>query len=192
MHAQSLKDLLNNLNLKDATEDILDNLGILPKDIAGTWEYTGSAVEFTSDNAIMSATSGLVSSQIEEKLNVYLEKIGLRQGTFSYEFKTDSTFTTTFNKMKFPGTYSFSEEAGTIILDYGATDRLKGFSITTQASLSSSELNLMFNADKILEFLSKISSSTGESSLSLLTSLVDQYDGLKIGFKLTKQSTPTH
>lgn len=193
MHAQSIKDLLNNLNPDDAAGSFLDHLtgtGVR-NDITGTWEYTGAAVKFTSDNVLMSAASGLASSQIEEKLNEYLQKIGLAPGAFSYEFNSDSTFTTVFKNIKLPGTYSLSQEGGTIGLDYGISDKLKGFSIDAQTSITATTLDLLFNADKILEFLGKISSSTGDSKLSILSSLVGQYDGLKIGFELTKQSTPT-
>lgn len=188
-NAQSLKDLLNNINLKDAAESILDNSDIFRQSLTGTWEYSGAAVKFTSDNVLMTAASGLASSQIEEKLDEYLRKIGLVPGAFSYEFRQDSIFTTVFGKMRFSGTYSFSQDDEEIVLDYGISDKLKGFSINAQASVTAARLDLLFNADKLLEFIGKISSSTGDSKLNVLSSLVSQYDGLKIGFELTGQST---
>ena len=47
-------------------------------------------------------------------------------------------------------------------------------------------MQLLFNADKLLEFISKITSSVGDSKLGALTSLLDQYDGMQIGFELTR------
>ena len=134
----------------------------------------------------MSAASELAAGQVEDKLDEYLQKTGLRQGTFSYVFETDSTFTTVFNKMKFPGTYRFSPEADTIELDYGKSERLKGFTIKTQVTVGINSMELLFNADRIIEFIGKISSSSGDTKLKALSSLISQYDGMKIGFGLTK------
>lgn len=183
---QSLKDLLNKDNIKKAVETVADKLDVLPENITGTWEYTGAAVRFTSDNVLMSAASELAAGQVEDKLDEYLQKTGLRQGTFSYVFETDSTFTTVFNKMKFPGTYRFSPEADTIELDYGKSERLKGFTIKTQVTVGINSMELLFNADRIIEFIGKISSSSGDTKLKALSSLISQYDGMKIGFGLTK------
>lgn len=186
MEAQSLKDLLNKDNIKKVVETVVDKLDVIPENITGTWEYTGAAVKFTSDNTLMSAASELAAGQVEEKLDEYLQKIGLRQGAFSYTFNADSTFTTVFNKMKFPGAYSFSPEADTIELDYGRSEKLKGFTIKTQVTVGLDSMELLFNADKIIEFIGKISSSSGDSKLKALSSLISQYDGMKIGFELTR------
>lgn len=49
-------------------------------------------------------------------------------------------------------------------------------------------MQLLFNADKLLEFIGKISSSVGDARLGTLSSLVEQYDGMKIGFELTRKN----
>ena len=87
---QSLKDLLNKDNIKKAVETVADKLDVLPENITGTWEYTGAAVRFTSDNVLMSAASELAAGQVEDKLDEYLQKAGLRQGTFSYDYRVDN------------------------------------------------------------------------------------------------------
>ena len=76
MQAQSLKDLLNKDNIKNVVSAVVDRLDIIPENIAGTWEYSGAAVEFTSDNTLAGAASVLASGKVEEKLDEYLAKIG--------------------------------------------------------------------------------------------------------------------
>ena len=98
MQAQSLKDLLNKDNIKNVVSAVADRLDIIPENIAGTWEYSGAAVEFTSDNTLAGAASVLASGKVEEKLDEYLAKIGLEDGLFVYTFNADSTFSTTFKK----------------------------------------------------------------------------------------------
>lgn len=186
--AQSLKDLLNKGNVKEIVNSVVDQLDIIPENITGSWEYTGTAVKFTGDNVLMNAASELAASQVEEKLDEYLQFIGLKEGVFGYEFKADSTFTTTFNKLKFGGKYTFSPEEDTIELDYGKTGRLKGIQLKTTVSVTPSTMELLFNADKLMEFLGKLSSAAGSNSkLGALSSIVSQYDGMKIGFELKRQ-----
>lgn len=188
MYGQSLKDLFNKETIRDIAGSVVEQLDVLPKNIEGTWEYAGTAVKFTGDNILTTAASQIASGQIETRLDEYLQIVGIRKGAFSYTFNADSTFTTSFNKMDFPGRYTFSEEANTIELDYGKNEKLRGITLKTQVSVSLTSMELLFNADKLLDFINKISSSAGNSKLSMLNALTSQYDGLKIGFELTRKT----
>lgn len=188
MYGQSLKDLFNKETIRDIAGSVVEQLDVLPKNIEGTWEYAGTVVKFTGDNILTTAASQIASGQIETRLDEYLQIVGIREGAFSYTFNADSTFTTSFNKMDFPGRYTFSEEANTIELDYGKNEKLRGITLKTQVSVSLTSMELLFNADKLLDFINKISSSAGNSKLSMLNALTSQYDGLKIGFELTRKS----
>lgn len=188
MYGQSLKDLFNKETIRDIAGSVVEQLDVLTKNIEGTWEYAGTAVKFTGDNILTTAASQIASGQIETRLDEYLQIVGIREGAFSYTFNADSTFTTSFNKMDFPGRYTFSEEANTIELDYGKNEKLRGITLKTQVSVSLTSMELLFNADKLLDFINKISSSAGNSKLSMLNALTSQYDGLKIGFELTRKS----
>ena len=126
VYGQSFKDLLN--KGKDVVGPVVEQLDVIPKNIEGNWEFSGSAVKFTGDNVLMNAASELAAGKVEDQLNEYLQKVGIRQGLFSY----------------------------------------------------------VFNADKLLDFISKITSTVGDSKIGTLASLIDQYDGLKIGFELSR------
>lgn len=184
VYGQSFKDLLN--KGKDVVGSVVEQLDVIPKNIEGNWEFSGSAVKFTGDNVLMNAASELAAGKVEDQLNEYLQKAGIRQGLFSYVFNADGTFTTTFSKMNFSGQYTFSQEEGTIELDYGKNEKLKGVSLKTDVSVSLNSMQLLFNADKLLDFISKITSTVGDSKIGALASLIDQYDGLKIGFELSR------
>lgn len=184
VYGQSFKDLLN--KGKDVVGPVVEQLDVIPKNIEGNWEFSGSAVKFTGDNVLMNAASELAAGKVEDQLNEYLQKVGIRQGFFSYVFNADGTFTTTFSKMNFSGQYTFSQEEGTIELDYGKNEKLKGVSLKTDVSVSLNSMQLLFNADKLLDFISKITSTVGDSKIGALASLIDQYDGLKIGFELSR------
>lgn len=185
-NAQSLKELFSNGGVKSVVESVVDQLDVIPKIIEGNWTFSGSAVKFTGDNMLMNAASELAVGKVEDTLNEYLAKVGIKEGLFSYTFNEDGTFSTSFNQAKFPGQYTFSQQEKTLELDYGKNEKLKGIALKTNVSVGASTMQLLFNADKLLEFISKITSSVGDSKLGALTSLLDQYDGMQIGFELTR------
>ena len=47
-------------------------------------------------------------------------------------------------------------------------------------------LHLLFNADKLLDFLTKLSAVSKNTTLQALNKLASQYDGLMMGFELKK------
>ena len=186
-YGQSLMDLLNKETIKNVVGTVVEELDVIPANIEGRWSYSGIAVRLTGDDMLTNAASALATGQIEEKLNGYLEQIGLRQDTFSYTFSADSTFSTSFGKLDFPGTYTFSSEDDSINLDYGKNGRLGGVTMEAEAKISLNSMELLFNADKLLDFIEKISAVAGDSGLGTIGSLLGQYDGIRIGFELTRK-----
>ena len=68
--------------------------------MTGTWTYSGSAVEFESDNLLMKAGGAAAATMAENKLNEQLSKVGIKEGQMSFTFNADSTFTSTVGKRK--------------------------------------------------------------------------------------------
>ena len=65
--AQSLKDLLNKDNISKVVNAITGTPETI--DMTGTWTYSGSAVEFESDNLLMKAGGAAAATMAENKLN---------------------------------------------------------------------------------------------------------------------------
>lgn len=61
VYGQSFKDLLN--KGKDVVGPVVEQLDVIPKNIEGNWEFSGSAVKFTGDNVLMNAASELAPSR---------------------------------------------------------------------------------------------------------------------------------
>lgn len=186
--AQSLKDLLNKVKGSSAVQEVVETVtGVsLQADIKGTWNYSGIAVKLESENLLKSTAANLAASQIEEKLDGYASKIGLKSGTFGFTFSEDGTFSSTFKGKSISGTYALDEASKTLTLTYGKSSVMKGFSMKATANVTSSQLDLMFNADKLLSFIEKLSSTTDNSTLSSIAAIAEQYDGMLLGFELSK------
>lgn len=174
--AQSLKDILN--KVEDTVSSITGNS--TTANITGTWNYEQPGVKFKSDNLLAKAGGAAASAAAKEKLATYYAKAGLKPGAFTLTFNSDKTFSATIGKRTMSGTYAF--ENSTLTLKTGKLG--KGINIDT--SLTSSTLSLLFNVDKLMEFLQTFSSS-GNSTLSAIGSLANSYDGMSLGFEMKRK-----
>lgn len=188
VEAQTLKDLLKKAAGSSAVQEVVESVtGIsLQADIKGTWDYSGVAVKLVSEDLLKSAAAGVAAGQVEDKLDGYVQKIGIKPGAFGFTFSDDNTFTTTFKGKNIPGTYTLDEQAKTLTLTYGKTSFMKGFTMTATVNITTSQLDLMFNADKLLDFIGKVSATSKNTTLSAISAVAEQYDGMKLGFELTK------
>lgn len=184
--AQSLKDLLKKVTDNETVKDVVENVtGVNFKvDVTGTWTYSGTAVKFESEDLLKNAAASVAASQVEEKLDEYVAKVGLKAGTFSFTFNEDKTFTTTVKGKTFNGTYTLSEDYKTMELKFGTKISLKPF--TASVSATSSQLDLLFQADRLLELIEKLTSSSSNSTLKTIGTIANQYDGMQIGLELKK------
>ena len=184
--AQSLGDILKKVTGNETVKNVVETVTgtTLPVDVKGTWTYSGTAVKFESDDLLKSTAASLAASQVEDKLDSYAANIGIKAGTFSFTFNEDKTFSATVKGKSFNGTYTVSEDYKTISLQFGKAIGLKPFTATISAT--SGQLDLLFQADKLLELLGKLTSTSGNSTLKTIGSLVNQYDGMMLGLELKK------
>ena len=80
-HAQSIKDLFNKENIEKAVNAVT---GKSTADMTGTWSYTGSAIEFESDNLLQKAGGAVAATAAEKKLDEQLAKVGIKAGQMSF------------------------------------------------------------------------------------------------------------
>lgn len=175
--AQSLKDLFSKEKVTDIIKEVTGN-NIF--NIEGTWNYKGTACEFESDNLLKKAGGAVASSALENKLDEYCAKAGIKPGSFNYTFNADSTFTNTYGKKTFRGKYSISKD--TVTLKYFGL-----VSFHAKANSSNNNLVLLFDADKLLKLMSTLGNMSKSTAMQTLSNLADQYDGAKLGFDLSKQ-----
>ena len=150
-------------------------------DMTGTWTYSGSAVEFESDNLLMKAGGAAAATMAENKLNEQLSKVGIKEGQMSFTFNADSTFTSTVGKKKLNGTYSYNASTKQVDLKY-----LKLLNLHAKVNCTSNSMDLLFNSDKLLKLMTFLGSKTNSTALKTVSSLAENYDGMMLGFGLKK------
>lgn len=185
-YGQSLKDLLNSSKVKDAVTSVTGGKKLTVQNLEGTWTYTNPAVKLEGDNALKNVAGSVAAGELEKKLKTYCAKVGIIEGMFNYAFNTDSTFTNALKKKTLKGTYSVNAEEGTVELKYALGGKLKVTTLTAHVVIAGDELSLLFNADKLLDFLTKISSISDNTTLKMVNKLASEYDGMMLGFDLKK------
>lgn len=185
-YGQSWKDLLNSSTVKDAVASVTGGQKLTAKNLEGTWTYVNPAVQLEGDNALKNVAASVAAGEIEKKLKAYCAKVGIIEGMFNYAFNTDSTFTNALKKKTLSGTYSLNPEEKTVELHYALGGKWKVTTLTAQVVIAGDQLSLLFNADKLLDFLGKLSSVSNNSTLKAVNKLASQYDGMMLGFELKK------
>lgn len=178
--AQSWKDLFNKDNLEKLVDTVTGNT--TPINLTGTWTYTGSAIEFESDNFLQQAGGAAAATIAENKLDEQLEKIGISKGKLSYTFNSDSTFVSTIGQRTLQGTYSYNAESKEIQLKY-----LYLLNVTAKVDCTSQSMKLLFKADRLLDMLVKVASLSQNNTLQGIASLAETYEGMRMGYALEKQ-----
>lgn len=177
--AQGLKDLLNKENIEKAVNSLT---GKNTANMTGTWEFSGAALEFESDNLLQKAGGSLAATAVEKKLDGFLEKVGIEPAQMSFTFNEDSTFQTTVKGKNLKGNYSYNEATQKINLKFA-----KLIGINTKVNCTSQQMELLFPSDKLLDLISFLASKSNNSTLQSISSLADSYDGMMLGFTLQKQ-----
>lgn len=185
-YGQSLKDLFKSSTVKDAVTSVTGGKKLTARNLKGTWTYVNPAVKLEGDNAFKNVAGSVASSELEKRLKTYCAKVGIIEGLFNYSFGSDSTFTNALKKKSLKGTYSVNAEEGTVELKYALGGKLKVTTLTAHVVISGDQLSLLFNADKLLDFLSKISSVSDNTTLKMVNKLASEYDGMMLGFDLKK------
>lgn len=173
------------LGQKGNTGDIISMIkgALIPSEsqIVGTWGYQRPAIAFTSENALASIGSNMVSSSIENKLQSYLGKLGLNTKNTSVTFNKDKTFTFNINGRQLTGTYTVADK--TIQMTFKG--QKAPCRLTPQ--LNNGTLIIAADATKLKSFLESIGTSANRGDINTIVALMKQFNGMQVGIRLQKK-----
>lgn len=186
-HADTtLSSILSSSAVQTVVEAVTGGETISTSSVAGDWSYSQPAVALESDNVLTEAAGTALTSKAESTLSTYCSKVGITAGKFSLTLGSDSSFSFVLSSKSLSGTYTI--DGSSIALAFQAVGTVNLGTISAQASLSGDSLSLLFEADKLLEITSALSSSSN-ASISAVSSLLSSYDGVSLGFQFSKSST---
>lgn len=147
---------------------------------AHTWKYSKPGCAFTSENFLAQAGGEIAANKVEEKLSEYYSKFGFSSSNTYFTFKTDGTFAAKIDGKSWQGNYTFDEKTHAI--------QMKGLilSMSGYATKTANGISLLFDQKKLLNLIKTIGSLKGNSTLSALGTIANNYDGMRVGFEMTK------
>lgn len=147
---------------------------------AHTWKYSKPGCAFTSENLLAKAGGEIAANKVEEKLGEYYSKFGFSGSNTYFTFKTDGTFAAKIDGKSWQGNYTFDEKTHAI--------QMKGLllSMSGYATKTTNGISLLFDQTKLLNLIKTIGSFKGSSTLSAIGTIANNYDGMRVGFEITK------
>ena len=147
---------------------------------AHTWKYSKPGCAFTSENLLAKAGGEIAANKVEEKLGEYYSKFGFSGSNTYFTFKTDGTFAAKIDGKSWQGNYTFDEKTHAI--------QMKGLllSMSGYATKTTNGISLLFDQTKLLNLIKTMGALKGSSTLSAIGTIANNYDGMRVGFEMTK------
>ena len=147
---------------------------------AHTWKYSKPGCAFTSENLLAKAGGEIAASKVEEKLSTYYNKFGFNSSNTQFTFITDGNFSAQIDGKPWQGSYTFDEKTHAI--------HLKGLLLSASgyATKTTNGISLLFDQKKLLNLIKMLSTFKGSSTLSAVGTIANSYDGMRVGFEMTK------
>ena len=146
--------------------------------LVGNWTYAGPKLVFESENILSQIGGQVLSSNLEQKLGTYLEKMGFKAGKSTLSLGNDGNCSLTLGSKTLNGTYAYDANTNKLTMT--------GMFVTGQlpctVTVQNGQLLMLFDADKLLSTASAVGSK-GSSSLG---SILQSYSGLKLGWAMTR------
>ncbi|MBR3884285.1 MAG: DUF4923 family protein [Bacteroidaceae bacterium] len=175
-----------------------NSMTLSDKLLKGEWTYAGTSCVLESDQALSNIGGTVVTSKIEEKLDTYLSRVGVKEGTCTFTFMDNDSCKFSVAGREIHGQYVLDAQEKKI--NFTFYGRL---SMTAYVTYELTSLNIVFNADKMLALLQKVlnvvSSNSGQlaslgtgnaatttAALGTISSLLNNYNGMMLGMKLKK------
>lgn len=163
--------------------NVLGTNKITPDRLVGTWNYSGPAVCFKSENFLQQAGGAAMAATIESKLAEYYTKFGLTKVSLTVD--EQQNFKLNLGILKTSGTITVEDED--VYFNFKALGKVSLGKMKTYVTMSGNNtMSLMFDVTKLMHILTAVGSATNSSTVKAASSLLNSYDGLCAGFKLTK------
>ncbi|MBQ1178467.1 MAG: DUF4923 family protein [Bacteroidaceae bacterium] len=148
--------------------------------IVGTWNFKGSAFVFESENVLANLGSDALATQFETKVDQYLAKYNIKEGACSITFEKDGTYVFVAGDRYVNGTYELNTDTKELKMTFGM------FATTAYLVYDAGTINLVYESDALLNTLKAIGSKSNNATFALLNTMLNQYDGLRIGIAFAK------
>lgn len=165
-------------------EGVFSSSNISVADLEGSWKSSGPAVSFQGDNFLKKAGGVAAAAAIESKLDPYFTQYGLKGAKLTVD--KSGNFILTVKKIQLKGTITETKDKGVFNFNFQAFGKIKIGTMKTYIQKSYNSMDVMFDATKMMQLMTTVGKITNLQTLNALTSILNSYDGLCVGFKMSK------
>lgn len=144
--------------------------------IQGTWAYQQSHVSFESDNVLAKIGGEMMGNKVSSMLDSQLSKVGLKAGVSKFTFDGAGNMTVTLGTRTTKGTYKLEGDKLTMTGTFGMT------SMSCTVAINGNQMHMLYDANSLFNIITKMGSSS-----SAISSLLGNYNGLKLGWSCVKE-----
>lgn len=162
-------------------QNLIGTASLTNQSLSGTWEYESPAVVFESSNLLQKAGGSVITGTLENTMQKYLSKIGFTPGKVKINFDGEKSFTMTIGTKTIKGQYTVNENTITFL-----REGLLNYPVSANVAVAINELQITFKADKLLEFFTKIASTTNNATITSIAKIAGSYEGMQLGFQFKK------
>ena len=175
-----LGDILNSSTVNKVVSAIAGtDASLTVADLAGTWKYSAPACKFESSDFLKSAGGEVVAASLKTKLATYYTKAGITPSRVSFAF-ADTT-------AKLNGHIVKDEESGRFVVTFTAVGGYIPIMVMDAViNKNGNTLEMLFDVDRFVKVLTTIASKSQSSTLKSVGGLLDEYEGVLMGFELVK------
>ncbi len=173
-----LGDILNSSTVNKVVSAIAGtDASLTVADLAGTWKYSAPACKFESSDFLKSAGGEVVA---------YYTKAGITPSRVSFAF-ADTTFVMKYGNAKLNGHIVKDEESGRFVVTFTAVGGYIPIMVMDAViNKNGNTLEMLFDVDRFVKVLTTIASKSQSSTLKSVGGLLDEYEGVLMGFELVK------
>ena len=163
-------------------EDIANEILRINRALQGDWRYNAPSVGVSGKNLIAGIAKPIAKGKLKKKLKNAFKKIGLDKARPQFVFNEDGTCSMKVMGASVKGTYNYSPSSEKI--------SFKWHGVPMSANLrrdGKKKLHLTFEADKLLKLMSLLGRFSDSSTIKALSTLLDNYEDVMVGFELKRQ-----
>ena len=163
-------------------EDIVNETLRINRTLQGDWKYNAPSVGVSGKNLIAGIAKPIAKGKLKKKLKNAFKKIGLDKARPQFFFNEDGTCSIKMLGASVKGTYNYNPSTEKITF--------KWHGVPMSANLKrdgKKKLHLTFDSDKLLKLISLLGRFSDSSTIKALSTLLDNYEDVMVGFELKRQ-----
>jgi len=176
-----LGNAANGTSIANVVTSVLGLDKLSERELYGTWHYRQPGCAFISEGALTKAGGEVAAANVKKELESYYSSIGINSSNTTFTFSQDGKVNVTLLGKSLNGKYTYNKSDGSLTIKIGIISK-KAY--VKRNGISG--LSYLFDADALLTVFQAVTALSGNSTLSTIGDISKKYDGVRIGFDMTK------